>query len=100
MKIKYLLIISMMVLSGCGGTDNGVSEGSTPEIMPGQTYSWRMVTTWPKNLPGMGVAPETIANMVRKMSNGRLDIKVMALVKSCLPSRFLRRYPGARCRWV
>jgi len=66
----------MMVLSGCGGTDSGVPGASTPEIIPAQTYSWRMVTTWPKNLPGMGVAPETIANMVRKMSNGRLDIKV------------------------
>ncbi len=76
MKITYLLIVSMMVLSGCGETDRGVSEGSAPEILPVQTYSWRMVTTWPKNLPGMGVAPETIANMVRKMSNGRLDIKV------------------------
>ena len=82
MKIKYLLVIGMMVLSSCGETDNSVSQGSTSQNMSAQTYSWRMVTTWPKNLPGMGVAPENIANMVRKMSNGRLDIKVYGALVS------------------
>ncbi|MCB1691638.1 MAG: TRAP transporter substrate-binding protein [Pseudomonadales bacterium] len=35
-----------------------------------------MVTTWPKNLPGVGVAPERLAEVLRKMSNGRLQITV------------------------
>ena len=39
-------------------------------------YNWRMVTTWPKNFPGLGIAPETLATRVAKMSNGRLNIKV------------------------
>jgi TRAP-type mannitol/chloroaromatic compound transport system substrate-binding protein len=41
-----------------------------------QVFKWRLVTTWPKNLPGMGLAPEKLAASVRKMSNGRLQIKV------------------------
>ena len=74
--MKYLVIVVLMILSGCGEAANDIAEGDTAKVRPAQTYSWRMVTTWPKNLPGMGVAPETIANMIRKMSNGRLDIKV------------------------
>ena len=37
---------------------------------------WKLVTTWPKNLPGLGSAPENFARYVREMSKGRLDIRV------------------------
>ena len=76
MKIKYLMLVSMLSLYGCGGTEDRASSEASGEAKAKEVYSWRMVTTWPKNLPGMGVAPETIADMVRKMSDGRLDIKV------------------------
>ncbi|MCB1615460.1 MAG: TRAP transporter substrate-binding protein DctP [Pseudomonadales bacterium] len=39
-------------------------------------YQWRMVTSWPKKFPGLGMAPEYFAEAVRRMSNGRLDIQV------------------------
>ncbi|TQV82614.1 ABC transporter substrate-binding protein [Exilibacterium tricleocarpae] len=39
-------------------------------------YRWKMVTTWPKNYPGLGTAPETFARFVDAMSNGRLQIRV------------------------
>ncbi len=38
----------------------------------------KMVTTWPKNFPGLGTAPENIAKRVRLMSNGEIDIKIFA----------------------
>ena len=41
-----------------------------------QTYEWKLVTTWPKNFPGLGVAPERLAKLVDEMSRGRLKIKV------------------------
>jgi len=41
-----------------------------------QVFHWKMVTTWPKNYPGLGTAPERLADVLRVMSNGRLDIKV------------------------
>ena len=41
-----------------------------------KVYQWKMITTWPKNLPGLGAAPERLAERLRIMSNGRLDIKV------------------------
>lgn len=41
-----------------------------------QVFNWRLVTTWPKNFPGMGVAPENFAQLLKAMSNGRLNITV------------------------
>ena len=36
----------------------------------------RMVTTWPKNLPGLGTSAERVAHTVRALSAGRIQIKV------------------------
>jgi len=41
-----------------------------------QSFQWKLVTTWPKNFPGLGTAPENFAKNVERMSNGRLKIKV------------------------
>ena len=35
-----------------------------------------MVTTWPKNYPGVGLGAENLSKLVNKMSAGRLQIKV------------------------
>jgi len=37
---------------------------------------WKLVTTWPKGLPGLGAAPENFARRVNEASGGRLRIKV------------------------
>lgn len=41
-----------------------------------KVYNWQMVTSWPKNFPGLGTGPERFAKNVKEMSNGRLNIKV------------------------
>ena len=41
-----------------------------------EKYQWKLVTTWPKNLPGLGAAPENFARYVEEMSDGRLSIRV------------------------
>lgn len=38
----------------------------------------RLATSWPKDFPGLGIMPVNIANAVREMTNGRIDIKVYA----------------------
>ena len=40
------------------------------------TYHWKIVTTWPKNLPGLGAAPENFARLIDEMSGGRLTARV------------------------
>lgn len=42
----------------------------------GQRLHWKMVTTWPKNFPGLGLAPENFARLVEELSDGRLQITV------------------------
>lgn len=43
---------------------------------PVANYQWKLVTSWPKNFPGLGKGPETFANYVKQLSGGRLTIKV------------------------
>ena len=42
----------------------------------GEVIEGKLVTTWPKGLPGLGVAPENFARRVKGASGGRLRIKV------------------------
>lgn len=69
--LAWLIVVSLLM--ACSKEESQTGEmSSAPETI----YHWRMVTTWPKNLPGLGVAPETLAKNVKKMSAGRLNIKV------------------------
>ncbi len=51
---------------------------TAPAIATAQTMKWRMVTSWPKRLPGPGLSAERVAERIRALSNGRLDIQVSA----------------------
>jgi TRAP-type mannitol/chloroaromatic compound transport system substrate-binding protein len=51
---------------------------AAPSIATAQTVKWRMVTSWPKRLPGPGMSAERITERIRALSNGRLDIAVSA----------------------
>jgi len=42
----------------------------------GETFHWKIVTTWPKNFPGLGSGAENFADMIDEMSDGRLTAKV------------------------
>ena len=37
---------------------------------------WKMVTSWPKNFPGLGAGAETLARYINKLSGGSLEVKV------------------------
>ena len=39
-------------------------------------YKWKMVTSWPKNFPGLGVGAENLAILINTLSNNRINIKV------------------------
>ncbi len=67
------LSVAVALLFGCA--DGEVVKSQAADVQA-NIHNWQMVTTWAKNFPGMGVAPETFADRVRKMSNGRLNITV------------------------
>ena len=43
-----------------------------------QKFEWKLVTSWPKNFPGLGTAPENIAKRVSAMTDGQVEIKIYA----------------------
>tara|TARA_R110002096_G_scaffold433650_1_gene652846 strand:- start:2050 stop:3180 length:1131 start_codon:yes stop_codon:yes gene_type:complete len=86
MKIQTHTLMAVMVLtlvavlSSCGGSEGNQATkslaGQGAQPVPQKIYKWKMVTTWPKNFPGLGMAAENFSTMVEKMSGGRLQIKV------------------------
>ena len=71
-KSFAILVLSASFLSGCGEKGNTASA----ELEKAQTYEWKLVTSWPKNFPGLGMGPEKFAQFVNEMSAGRLKVKV------------------------
>ena len=69
-KSLILIIISFFIVS-CSD-----EVAQTEESLERKNYSWRLVTTWPKNYPGVGLGPENFAQLVEEMTDGRLKIKV------------------------
>jgi TRAP-type mannitol/chloroaromatic compound transport system substrate-binding protein len=51
---------------------------AAPAVAQGGTLRWRMVTSWPKRLPGPGMSAERLAERIGALSGGRLDIVVSA----------------------
>ncbi|MBL27937.1 MAG: ABC transporter substrate-binding protein [Rhodospirillaceae bacterium] len=43
-----------------------------------QTFHWKMVTTWPKNFPGLGTGAQRLADSITEASEGRLTVKLYA----------------------
>jgi TRAP-type mannitol/chloroaromatic compound transport system substrate-binding protein len=64
-----------LVQAAAAGTLGAVAA---PAVARAQTKRWRMVTSWPKRLPGPGVSAERVAERIRTLSGGRLDIAVAA----------------------
>ena len=70
---KYISLAVLVLLVGCG--QSGIEGGANTSLEQKQ-YNWRLVTAWPKNYPGLGMAPERIADLVEEMSNGQMKITV------------------------
>jgi TRAP-type mannitol/chloroaromatic compound transport system substrate-binding protein len=55
-----------------------VGAVAAPNVARAQTRRWRMVTSWPKRLPGPGVSAERVAERIATLSGGRLQVTVHA----------------------
>jgi TRAP-type mannitol/chloroaromatic compound transport system substrate-binding protein len=73
MRVVIMVLLSL-ILASCGGKDVDPATAGTVDMQ--KTYKWKLVTTWPKNYPGLGTAPENFAKKVEAMSGGRIQIKV------------------------
>ena len=61
-------------LVGCSRPDD--SEGASGATDEAATYKWKMVTSWPKNFPGLGTGANLFAEQIDLMSNGRITVEV------------------------
>ncbi len=71
------MTMSRRSLLGAAGTVGAALAGAAPSIAQDRTV-WRMVTTWPRNAPGVGVNAQRFADRVGAMSDGRLTIDLAA----------------------
>jgi len=79
--IILVLVAALVVVIGMWATqsarESGLQEAYTESgTAANAEYHWKIVTTWPKNLPGLGSGPENFARMVTQMSGGRLTARV------------------------
>ncbi|MBK8971799.1 MAG: TRAP transporter substrate-binding protein [Hahellaceae bacterium] len=78
------LTLLALALAACGSEETGeaatasspTATSTAPAPAAKTEIHWKLVTSWPKNFPGLGEAPEHFAEFVDKMSDGRLKIKV------------------------
>lgn len=61
--------------AGLAGAGAAATTLAAPAIAQ-DSQTWRMVTTWPKNFPGLGVGAQRLADRITAASGGRLTIQV------------------------
>ena len=71
--IVALLVLALTV--ACQPPQSADSSAPKSAVKK-KVFRWKLVTTWPKNFPGLGTAPERFAEAVGKMSDGRLKVRV------------------------
>ena len=68
--------VTLFIILGITSCTNETLDSETFITDKDKTYNWRLVTSWPKNYPGLGMAPERIADLVEEMSDGQMTISV------------------------
>lgn len=97
---RWIVVGCLMVLAwvaGCSRPAPSASVAASVDAaatVPATVYRWKLITTWPKNFPALGTAPERLADNLRAMSNGRLDISVYGAGELVGAFEVLRRAGG------
>ncbi|TAA47554.1 MULTISPECIES: TRAP transporter substrate-binding protein [Corallincola] len=82
MTSRWLIPVTAfsLLLSGCFPPSSQQHlvdrESDDGTVVAATQYEWKLVTSWPKNFPGLGMAPEKFAVLVNEMSQGRLQVTV------------------------
>lgn len=70
--------------TGAAAATVAASGFAAPAISQGR-MQWRLVTTWPKNFPGLGTGANLLGKMITEGSGGRLSVKVFG-AKEIVPA--------------
>ena len=72
-----VVVVALWTLERVDSSPAEASQNPVSGMQPSSdVIEWKLVTTWPKGLPGLGAAPENFARRVNEASGGRLRIKV------------------------
>ena len=71
------LLATAGIISACDGSGTPEKPGKATGVLK-KTYNWKMVTTWPKNFPGLGTGAQRLVDNIKNMSEGKLNIKLFA----------------------
>ena len=63
------------LLAGCQPQQE-TAPAAAAETGSFKPVHWKMVTTWPKNFPGLGTGANYLAELITRMSGGRIQVKV------------------------
>ena len=61
---------------GAGSLALGAGVATSGAAQAKAEFKWKMVTTWPKNFPGLGTGANNLARLITEMSGGRIEVKV------------------------
>ena len=73
---------------------------AAPALAQSDKRRWRMVTSWPKRLPGPGMSAERVAERIGMLSGGRLEITVSAAGEVVPAFEVLDAVGWASPRWA
>lgn len=61
---------------GAGAIVTGTAATGLSTAHAKTKIKWKMVTTWPKNFPGLGTGANNLAKLITEMTDGRIEVKV------------------------
>jgi len=67
---------AVTAMTACGQKEPDPKTTKSSPSKPFETVHWKMVTTWPKNFPGLGTGANRVADLINEMSGGRIEVKV------------------------
>ena len=73
--ITTAAVAAAATTAACSGSEapKGAAGAGGPQAAE---FRWKMATTWPPNLPGLGTGASQLAQTIEACSNGRIRIKV------------------------
>lgn len=66
------------LLSACGGNPECDSQTIESPAITSKKRTLKMVTSWPKNFPGLGTTAQDVSRRIEALSGGQIQIKVYA----------------------
>jgi len=74
--IKNSFLLGSSIALGTSSCDEPKTDLKARTNKKLKTHKWKMVTTWPKNFPGLGTGANKLAKYIEDLSDGRISLKV------------------------